>query len=564
MSVIAGIDIGNSTTEIVIADCSSGMPMPIAAERGRTRGAKGSDDSIKAAARLLMRMQRIHNVHVDQVVLTPQTPVTTFNASLPAPLVDTGPLTLVAAGASTPAGGGAGVGVPVAIGQDPPRHGAVIAVATDPLGYVHTAAVLNTWLKSGICVLGVLMAGDEARLVSRRIDRPLPIIDAVATEAVLACDLVAMEVAADARLARFINDPMWLVAHLGLQSTDHDFAARVSRLTEGLPCAAVGLSQHRHSPASRVSRASLVEFADGRRRDLWECADELSTSPPGTIAGLLLPDRDIKCSDTWLVDLQDLGGAAIRQGARTERPITLATLDAHDVIDPVRRFQQWWDGSVSLIASEPLAAFHGAITTPGTAEHALVLDLGGGTIDVITPDGTTCTGAGSGELVTTATAQLLDISSGMAEWVKRGPAFRIDAPSVLVDEDGTRRFAETAQRAVGWLAVPGPAGDLPFSRTIASGEWRSLRLSLKERVFGSNAARLAAHVHTGDSSDVVVVGGPAADSELFDAVRSQLPWARLGRANVAATLGHRYAVAFGLCRLACAGLSPDIGAGIHV
>jgi sugar (pentulose or hexulose) kinase len=48
---------------------------------------------------------------------------------------------------------------------------------------------------------------------------------------------------------------------------------------------------------------------------------------------------------------------------------------------------------------------------------------------------------------------------------------------------------------------------------------------------------------------VVVVGGPAGDDEVLRAVARALPeQVSVGRGNVAGSLGHRYAVAYGLLR----------------
>jgi hypothetical protein len=81
---------------------------------------------------------------------------------------------------------------------------------------------------------------------------------------------------------------------------------------------------------------------------------------------------------------------------------------------------------------------------------------------------------------------------------------------------------------------------------MAPGEWRALRLRLKTDLVGGNIARalrsLEARFRT-----VVVVGGSAGDDEVLVAVTGALPpGTAVGRGNVGGTLGHRYAVAFGL------------------
>lgn len=141
------------------------------------------------------------------------------------------------------------------------------------------------------------------------------------------------------------------------------------------------------------------------------------------------------------------------------------------------------------------------------------------------------------------------MSSGAAEWVKRGPSSRVESPFVRSDESGERRFVDDAapHGTVGWLVTRGPSGDLPFSPALSPAEWRTLRLSLKRRVFADNLRRVLSDI-TRDAAptDVLVVGGPAGDDEILEALNPALGGASVGRANVAGALGHRWAVAYGL------------------
>jgi len=213
---------------------------------------------------------------------------------------------------------------------------------------------------------------------------------------------------------------------------------------------------------------------------------------------------------------------------------------------------------VHRVGTEALAARAGALTTPGTQPDAVVLDLGGGTLDGIDADGRTVVAAGGGDLVTAAVAAALDVSRGAAEWVKRGPAQRLEGPHVLLGEDGGRRFTERPAPgdAVGSLVVAGPAGWLPFARDLAPAEWRALRLRLKRAALGDNLERVVAAL-AGEVAgrDVVLVGGVAGDPEILRVLDRALAGATVGRADVAAALspapalGHRWAVAYGLTLL---------------
>jgi hypothetical protein len=130
------------------------------------------------------------------------------------------------------------------------------------------------------------------------------------------------------------------------------------------------------------------------------------------------------------------------------------------------------------------------VVDPRRASRAVVVDLGGGTIDVVSATGAT-TLAGAGELLTAATAAVLGVASTPAEWAKRGPAARVEAPQLLLAEDGTRTFLDAPIRrdAIGALVVPGPTGWLPFGHRLAPAEWRALRLRLKTEILGANLTR---------------------------------------------------------------------------
>jgi hypothetical protein len=180
----------------------------------------------------------------------------------------------------------------------------------------------------------------------------------------------------------------------------------------------------------------------------------------------------------------------------------------------------------------------------------VVVDLGGGTIDCVSAS-SAIVAAGAGELLTTSVAALTGATAAAAEWVKRGPAHRVDAPQILLAEDGSRGFLErpAPPETIGSLVVRGPAGLLAFSTTMAPGEWRALRLRLKTDLVGGNVARALRSLEAAPRT-VVVVGGSAGDDEVLAAVSGALPpGTAVGRGDVAGALGHRYAVAYGLLLL---------------
>lgn len=518
MSAVAGIDIGNATTEIVIAVDGE----PVLWDRMPTRGVKGSVASGEGAARLLARMERRLRRRVDLAVMTHQQPVDTSCVDVGLAPTHTGRLVVLSRGPVSPAGTGVGVGTPIPVECEPHAGGGpVVLVAADPLGYRETAQRVRRWRAADADVVAVVLAGDEARLVSARIDAQIPVVDSIDPIAVLSCARVAVEVAVEGRALGVLSDPLRLGAALGLDATEHvDSVAAVEAL--------------------RGSRSAVVGVLDAR------------PAAPEADEQTWLRDLRARADDVWTVDLRnvmDIPGW--RADAIATTSMVVASLQSGGGEDlHVEGLRRRWEGEVRILSSEVSAGRVGALTTPGTSADAVVLDLGGGTLDM--SDGIAhATVAGCGEMLSVAVADVLAISRGASEWVKRGPARRVDAPQLAIEEDGSRHFLDPPAPAgsVGWLVCQGPGGPLPFARHLAGSEWRMLRLALKEAVIGNNARRL---LPEGARSEIVLVGGPAGDDELVEAVGRAVPSAVIGRADVAGQLGHRWAVAWGLVLAAAA------------
>jgi hypothetical protein len=176
-------------------------------------------------------------------------------------------------------------------------------------------------------------------------------------------------------------------------------------------------------------------------------------------------------------------------------------------------------------------------------------------VDLITQDREVVV-AGAGELLTLAIAESLGVPRAAADWIKRGPCVRIDGGHRFEAEDGGRGFLEVSapSATAGMLAVPGPGGLLPFGSRHSPGEWRAIRLRLKQAVLAASLTRALCALDMPPDSprQLLLVGGPAGDDELTGVLARSLPETfTIGRGNVGATLaatplGHRYAVALGL------------------
>ena len=454
-------------------------------------------------------------------VVAPQRAVDTTTVDVERAVPDLAPLVAVAAGRSrTPGRPGVGAGRPVPVTAQPPAGEPVVLVVPPEIGFRVAAQRIGALLTDGTAVAGVVLAADEGVLLARRVLLPdgVPVADGADTPAALACEQVLVEVAAPDGVLRAAVDPLRLVAAFSLADGEREAARATAGVLADARAAVVGLDR---------SRAGVVR------------------------AGVPAPAPD--SLDVWGVDLDAV--VTDVEGRRGPEPLgaVRACLEAAPAGAEVTAVVASVLGvQVTVAPSEAAAARAGALTTPGARPDAVVLDLGGGTLDLMLP-GSEHVAAGAGELVTAAVARLAGCSRGAADWVKRGPASRLDGPHVLVGEDGARRFADRAAPAdaVGSLVVPGPAGLLPFSRTLAPAEWRALRLRAKRVALGENTSRLVAA--SGGSlagRDVVLVGGVAGDAELLRVLDVALAGSAVGRADVAGVLGHRWAVAYGLTLLA--------------
>ena len=560
MTVIAGVDVGNATTEVVLV--SSGKIL--GAGRVPTRGRKGSPGSLRGAAALVRRLERQLGATVGEARIAPLRAVDTAVVTVPDAAGSAGRLRVLAAGVPTPGGIGVCVGPPLRLGDAAPRDAEVVAIVPAGLRYDEAAARLRALLESGTRIGAVLVAGDEGVLVANRIPGGLPVIDQVDADAAAACRLLAVEVRPPGHTLRVLANPVALGARLGLDplaGAEAGDAAAVSRALTDQANAVVGLLPA--APAvPEISAEPWVLTAGDGRLPLRAACPRLAGWPVGAVRAFGMgrasgaDDTASDVDDLFAVDLAAAAEAATARQGSTGRAVLVASLSRAGATDAASVLRDLLGVPVPAPVhgpvSEPAAARLGALTTPGGRADAVVVDLGAGTIDVIGPGGSVVA-AGAGELLTAAVAEMLGIPRASADWVKRGPCVRVDGGQRFEAEDGRRGFLDVPApaSAAGMLAVEGPGGWLPFDRHHGPGEWRAIRLRLKQAVLAANFLR-AVRTLGQDPAQVLVVGGPAGDEELLGVLARSLPdGVAVGRGDVGGTcpggpLGHRYAVALGL------------------
>jgi hypothetical protein len=566
--VVAGVDVGNHTTEIVLAHVRPGGVETVAHGQAPTRGRKGSADSLEGAAALLHRLEVDAGLTVDEVVLATIRPVDTATAPLPPAMSPHAPVrSLRRPDASTPAGTGYGVGahVPLAdLHTEPAGGGPVIVSVGADTDFEVAAEAITAAVERGWRIAGVIAAQDDAVLIRNRIPVDVPVVDEVDLTGLEPGATVAVEVVAEGRAYRAMADPIALSAALGLDPEGlrdvADFcreladapALAVTRRTGPLPAPAVDDDY----VDCRVAGA-VVRFPPSAAHGV------LRREPPGSVVAVRIraiaaAAEGIPVDDAFFTDLSAIdSGAWLRRGVVDARGTVVALLAADPVTDAAATLSELTGRPARTIATEPAAAARGAHTTPGLPPDAVVCDIGGGTVDLV-GQGRTVTAAGAGETITTAVARVLGVPRALAERVKRTPALRVEGPHVAHEEDGRRLFLDSPApaEAIGRLCTRGSAGLVPFSHRLAAEEWRSLRLAIKQETVAANIARCLG-AFDDIPSVMVLAGGGALDDELLRTVAESVRprGVVVGRADIDGVHGPRFAVASGLVHLYAAELS---------
>jgi hypothetical protein len=559
--VVAGVDVGNHTTEIVLARVGANAVEQIAHGQGPTRGRKGSKESLEGAAALLRKLEVEAGVVADELLLAALRPVDTATAPLPPPSSPRSPVrSLREVDASTPAGTGFGVGrhrpLSSLVGEviDGP---AVVSVdaSTD---FEVAAQEISAAVERGWHVVGVIAAQDDAVLIRNRISIDVPVVDEVALDGIAPGALVAVEVVAEGRAYRAMADPIALCVALEL---GHDEIQDVAEFTRELADSpAIAVTRRTGPPDRPAVDGDYVDCTVDGRRVRYSPAQAhsvLRLAPPGNVVEVRLQairtaQDGLAVDDAFFTDLSSIdNGAWLRRGVADTRGTVVALLAADLVTDAATTLQDLTGRPTHTIAGEPEAAAVGARTTPGLPPDTVVCDIGGGTIDLIGSD-LAVTAAGAGEAITTAVARVLGIPRALAERVKRTPALRVEGPHVAHEEDGRRLFLDSPAPAdaIGRLCTRGSAGLVPFSNKLAAEEWRSLRLAIKQETVAANIVRCL-RAFDEPPLALVLAGGGALDDELLRTVAEALraTGVVVGRASIDGVHGPRYAVASGLVHL---------------
>lgn len=565
-ALIAGVDIGNSTTEVVIGRLRmQGFgATPVLAGRVPTTGVKGGLESVETAAELVHKLERECGQRLDAVVVADLAPAPVVEASWPRREPDAGlPVNLLdLSDASTCTGVGAFAGRYVPLGEiDSASTEDTLVVGIDAgWDFAEAARQLSAARERGLLIAGILIERDEAVLIGNRAQLTCPTIDTVPLSGLRLHDLVVGESVPRGNGISRLADPVFLARSLGLGPRAVPALLPLTRRLATLSAAVlVRVDTDSSCGSSEVIGEILWEHASVEQHMLLPAsADVLARAvPPGRVTSLTaIPGTPLAAALAVCPGgVRDI--AALDLVATTSVPLALLA-SAAPLVDVRATLAEIVMRPVLAGGAEANAAWTGAQTTPGLPSEVVVVDIGAGTLDVITAADSVAV-AGAGDLITAGVALSLSIPTGAAEAAKMHPVVRVETPHLVAREDGVRQFLDepVPGSSVGHLSLVNKYGDLvPLGSRLAPETWQRDRLDIKATILERGLLRARRVLTGGFAADALLVlaGGGAQDAELVTAAARFAHLGQVAIADVAGQFGPRCAVAWGLVLIGANGV----------
>ncbi|EAB5490044.1 diol dehydratase reactivase subunit alpha [Salmonella enterica subsp. enterica] len=598
MRYIAGIDIGNSSTEAALATLNETGALTIThSALAETTGIKGTLRNvfgIQEALALVAKRAGINVSDISLIRINEATPVIGDVAMETITETIITESTMIGHNPKTPGGVGLGVGITITPEEllTRPADSSYILVVSSAFDFADIANVINASMRAGYQITGVILQRDDGVLVSNRLEKSLPIVDEVLyIDRIPLGMLAAIEVAVPGKVIETLSNPYGIATVFNLNADETKNIVPMARALIGNRSAVVVKTPSGDVKARAIPAGNLELQAQGRtvRVDVAAGAEAIMkavdgcgkldnvTGEAGTNIGGMLehvrqtmaeltnkPSSEIFIQDLLAVDtsvpVSVTGGLAGEFSL--EQAVGIASMVKSDRLQMAmiaREIEQKLNIDVQIGGAEAEAAILGALTTPGTTRPLAILDLGAGSTDasIINPKGEIIAThlAGAGDMVTMIIARELGLEDRyLAEEIKKYPLAKVESLFHLRHEDGSVQFFPTPlpPAVFARVCVVKPDELVPLPGDLALEKVRAIRRSAKERVFVTNALRALRQVSpTGNIRDipfVVLVGGSSLDFEVPQLVTDALAHYRLvaGRGNIRGSEGPRNAVATGL------------------
>lgn len=601
MKFVAGVDIGNATTEVALAKVEGADIKFLASGIGPTTGIKGTLDNINGVFMSLknaLNKLGLDYADLDEIRINEAAPVIGDVAMETISETIITESTVIGHNPSTPGGTGIGVGTSVLVTElsKITEHMDVIVVIPSAVRFDRAAELMNN-VKRKVNITGAIVQTDEGNLINNRLNKHIPIIDEVSMiEKVPLGMECAIEVAPVGSVVSVLSNPYGIATLFQLSSEETKRVVPIARSLIGTRSGVV-IKTPEGDVKERSIKAGTITIIGSKKEvevDVDEGADKIMEGVSnimdiediqgevGTNAGNMLDrvrrvmagltdkhKKEIKIQDILAVDTfnpQKVKGG-IADEFSLENAVGIAAMVKSDRLQMEMIAQVLTEKlkvPVYVGGVEADMAIKGALTTPGTSTPLAIVDMGAGSTDasVVNREGKVklIHLAGAGNMVSLLIQSELGLEDfAVAEDIKKYPLAVVESLFHIRHEDGTAQFFEKPLDASVFAKVVLVKENdelVPLEGMESMEKVRQVRMEAKRKVFVTNAVRSLSKVSpTGNPRDiqfVVMVGGSALDFEVPNMVTDALAEYDIvaGRGNIRGCEGPRNAVATGLA-MAC-------------
>lgn len=598
MEIIAGIDIGNATTEVALAQIEdSGTLTFLASGIVSTTGIKGTKENIKGVHKSLekaLEKAGIDKTSLDLIRVNEAAPVIGDVAMETITETIITESTMIGHNPSTPGGNGMGVGETQVIEELPHLSGdqPIIVVVGKDTNFLAASKHINDAVERGIKVVGAILQNDDGVLINNRLNNNIPIIDEVELiEKVPLKMKAAIEVAPPGGVVESLSNPYGIATVFNLTSEETKQIVPVSRALIGNRSAVViktpeGDVKEKKIPAGQIifkgDRGEKAVDVEAGAEDIMKAAayhqviDDIKGEAGTNAGGMLERVRQvmseltrqsldsIRIQDLLAVDTlipQKVTGGIAKEFS-LENAVGIAAMVKANKLQMEKIADQLIDDTevkVEVGGVEADMAIGGALTTPGTDKPLAILDIGAGSTDasIINQNHVINSThlAGAGNMVTMLINSEMGLESfDLAEDIKKYPLAKVESLFHLRHEDGTVEFFEKPvdPKLFARTIIIKEGEMIPLQINLSLEKIKTIRREAKKKVFVTNSIRALKSVSpTGNIRTidfVVLVGGSSLDFEIPQLVTDALAEYGVvaGRGNIRGIEGPRNAVATGL------------------
>ncbi|MBU5484752.1 diol dehydratase reactivase subunit alpha [Clostridium sp. MSJ-11] len=594
MKLVAGIDIGNSTTEVAIANIENGLNF-LSSSIGKTSGIKGTVENI--AGMMLVLKDACGKINVDisdleAICINEATPVIGDVAMETITETVITESTMIGHNPDTPGGIGLGIGKIIYL-EELVNVGSeeVICIIPKHIHFERAAKELNLAMERGAKINGAIAQMDDGVIICNRLIKKIPIVDEVAFIDKIPMGMIgAVEVANPGETIKTLSNPYGLATIFNLSSKETKQVIPVARALIGNRSAVVirtpkGDVKERTIPAGKLifmgKRIKEIGIEEGGEK-IMEALSEVCplkdiTGEAGTnVGGMIERVRqvmgeltkqhlneigigDILAVDTFLPQKVQGGVAgefALENAVALAAMVKTSKLPMEHIAQKLREETKV---KVLIEGVEANMAVLGGLTTPGADKPLVILDMGGGSTDSAyigkSNSIKSVHHAGAGEMVSMLIKSELGIDDfSLAEDIKKYPLAKVESLFNLRYEDGSVCFFQKSLPSSLFARVvvvkENEMVPIPTKHTID--KIRMVRREAKRRVFITNVLRALKEISPNNNirsiDFVVLLGGSAMDFEIPEMISDELSHYGIvcGRGNIRGEEGPRNAVATGL------------------